>query len=50
MTARAITTITVVGVLLTGLGAVTAGLLAQDGAARVLAITVITAALRWRAR
>ena len=45
VTARAITTITVVGVLLTGLGAVTAGLLTQNGAARVLAaVTVITAA------
>ena len=45
VTARAITTITVVGVLLTGLGAVTAGLLTQNGAARVLAaVTVVTAA------
>ena len=44
MTARAITTITVVGVLLTGLGALTAGLLTHDGTARVLAaVTVITA-------
>ena len=45
VTARAVTTITVVGVLLTGLGAVTAGLLTQNGTARVLAaVTVLTAA------
>jgi hypothetical protein len=45
VTARAITTITVVGVLLTGLGAVTAGLLTHNGAARVLAaVTVLIAA------
>jgi hypothetical protein len=45
VTARAVTTITVIGVLLTGLGAVTAGLLTQNGPARVLAaITVLTAA------
>jgi hypothetical protein len=46
VTARAVTTITVVGVLLTGLGALGAGLPAQTGAARALAVaTVITAAL-----
>lgn len=46
VTARAVTTITVVGVLLTGLGALGAGLLAQAGPAHALAVaTVITAAL-----
>jgi hypothetical protein len=46
VTARAVTTITVVGVLLTGLGAAGAALPAQHGPARALAIaTVITAAL-----
>jgi len=46
VTARAITTITVIGVLLTGLGAVSAGQLGPSGAARALAVaTVITAAL-----
>jgi hypothetical protein len=46
VTARAITTITVVGVLLTGLGAASAALPAQPGAARALAAAAaITAAL-----
>jgi hypothetical protein len=46
VTARAVTTITVVGVLLTGLGALGAGLPAQGSLARDLATaTVITAAL-----
>ena len=46
VTARAITTITVLGVLLTGLGALSAGQLAHHGAARDLAVAaVITAAL-----
>ena len=46
VTARAVTTITVVGVLLTGLGAASTALPAQPGPARVLAAaTVITAAL-----
>ncbi|HTS95754.1 MAG TPA: hypothetical protein VMI33_03970 [Streptosporangiaceae bacterium] len=46
VTARAVTTITVVGLLLTGLGALGAGLLADNGAARGLAVaTVITAAV-----
>ena len=45
VTARAVTTITVVGVLLTGLGAASAALPAQPGPARVLAAAaVITAA------
>ena len=45
VTARAVTTITVVGVLLTGLGALAAGLPTQNTAARDLAAaTVITAA------
>jgi hypothetical protein len=45
VTARAVTTITVVGVVLTGLGALAAGLPAQNTAARDLAVaTVITAA------
>ena len=46
VTARAVTTITIVGVLLTGLGAVGAALLGQSGPARALAAAaVITAAL-----
>jgi hypothetical protein len=46
VTARAITTITVVGVLLTGLGAVSAALPSRPGAARALtAAAVITAAV-----
>ena len=46
VTARAVTTITVVGVLLTGLGAASTALPAQTGPARVLAAAaVITAAL-----
>ena len=46
VTARAVTTITVVGVLLTGLGAASTALPAQPGPARALAAaTVITAAL-----
>ncbi len=46
VTARAITTITVIGVLLTGLGALAAGQFAHHGAARGLAAaTVITATL-----
>jgi hypothetical protein len=46
VTARAITTITVIGVLLTGLGTLSAGQLAHHGAARDLAVAaVITAAL-----
>jgi hypothetical protein len=46
VTARAITTISVVGLLLTGLGALTAGQLTPGSTARDLAIaTVITATL-----
>ena len=46
VTARAVTTITVVGLLLTGLGALSAGLPADNAAARGLAVaTVITAAV-----
>jgi hypothetical protein len=46
VTARAITTITVIGVLLTGLGALSAGQLARHGAARDMAVAaVITATL-----
>ena len=46
VTSRAITTITVIGVLLTGLGALGAGQFAHRGAARDLAVAaVITAAL-----
>ena len=46
VTARAITTITVLGTLVTGLGALTAGQFTHNGAARALAAaTVITAAL-----
>jgi hypothetical protein len=46
VTARAVTTITIIGTLLTGLGALTAGQFAHHGAARTLAAaTVITAAL-----
>ena len=46
VTARAVTTITVIGVLLTGLGALAAGQFAHHGAARGLAAaTVITATL-----
>jgi formate hydrogenlyase subunit 4 len=46
ITARAITTITVIGVLLTGLGTVSAGQFTHHGAARDLAIaTVITATM-----
>ena len=45
-TSRAVTTVTVIGVLLTGLGALTATLPADSGAARALATAaVITAAL-----
>lgn len=44
VTARAITTVTVVGVLLTGLGAVSAALPAQPGLARVLAAAAAIAA------
>ena len=46
VTARAVTTITVIGVLLTGLGALSAGLPSYPGPARGLAIAaVVTAAL-----
>ncbi len=46
VTARAVTTITVVGLLLTGLGAASAALPAQSGTARDLAVAaVVTAAL-----
>ena len=46
VTARGITTITIIGVLLTGLGALSAGLPSYSGPARGLAIaTVISAAL-----
>ena len=46
VTSRAITTITVIGVLLTGLGALGAGQFAHRGAARDLAVAaVITATL-----
>jgi hypothetical protein len=46
VTARAITTITVLGTLLTGLGALTAGQLTHNAAARALATaTVVTAAI-----
>ena len=46
VTARAVTTITVLGVLLTGLGALSAGQLAHGTADRALAAaTIITAAL-----
>ncbi len=46
VTARAVTTITVIGLLLTGLGALAAGQFAQHGAARDLAVAaVITATL-----
>ena len=46
VTARAVTTITVIGTLLTGLGALAAGQFAQRGAARDLAVAaVITATL-----
>lgn len=46
VTSRAITTITVIGVLLTGLGALGAGQFARRGAARDLAVAaVITATL-----
>lgn len=46
VTARAVTTITVLGLLLTGLGALTAGQFVPSTAARALAAaTVITAAL-----
>jgi len=45
VTARAVTTVTVVGVLLTGLGAASTSLLTQAGPARTLTtLTVITAA------
>jgi hypothetical protein len=46
VTARAVTTVTVIGTLLTGLGALAAGQFVHHGAARTLAAaTVITAAL-----
>jgi hypothetical protein len=46
VTARAVTTITVVGLLLTGLGAASAALLAQPGTARDLTVAaVVTAAV-----
>lgn len=46
VTARAVTTITVIGLLLTGLGALAAGQFARHGAARGLAVAaVITATL-----
>jgi hypothetical protein len=44
VTARAVTTITVLGVLLTGLGAVTAGELADSTVTRVLAAATVIAA------
>jgi hypothetical protein len=46
VTARAVTTVTVIGLLLTGLGALAAGQFARHGAARDLAVAaVITATL-----
>lgn len=46
VTARAVTTVTVIGLLLTGLGTLAAGQFAQHGAARVFAVAaVITATL-----
>ncbi len=44
VTSRAITTITVIGVLLTGLGALGAGQFAHRGAARDLAVAAVIAA------
>ena len=44
VTARAVTTITVIGVLLTGLGALAAGQFAHRGTARDLAVAAVIAA------
>jgi MFS family permease len=44
VTARAVTTITVIGLLLTGLGALAAGQFARHGAARGLAVAAVIAA------
>jgi hypothetical protein len=44
VTARAVTTVTVIGLLLTGLGALAAGQFARHGAARDLAVAAVIAA------
>jgi len=44
VTSRAVTTVTVIGVLLTGLGALAAGQFARHGAARGLAVAAVIAA------